>query len=599
MRAVIALAACIAFANAQTFDMDMILAAEPVPTPAIPVVYVTGDNPTTTASATTVSYLENQAVASVSSEIVAAASSTALDKRAASTCVPQPTGISYNSSPDTASAFLADGYYSSVASAAPTPAGYINTFTNLQASNNAYGYMGYQLLKTYDTQLCSQKCDKINGCLSFNIYYERDPSVDPNDASCESPSSVVQIKCVFWGSPVLKSNALNAGQWRSKFQVVIAGSNGYVNKTISPAAGYDEPVDLGDATINAPLDCSGHDTFMQSKFFTSGPFDANLCASACSAQSVYNLAHSPADGQPKTCQFFTTFLLYRNGVALGQTCSLYTMAWNTTYNTNKGYYYGNDHYTVGYSYAFSNSTSQGAAYAACGSSSSSLVASSTTMPASSTTMTTSTATPTSPLPDTSCSNAGLQFAYYPGLASTQWDYHSANYGLDAENYKTVTPNYTGVTNAIGGFAWNTYHQSSTIYGSSRPFDHEKMVLNHRGYFFAPTSGDYTFSIPTVDDAAFFWLGDVAYSGFNEFNYLLLDNQADGTQNATVTLTAGSYYPIRLIYGNVGGGPGSLYFQITQGSKVAVDWSSTVSPYFVQYSCDGTTAPAYPAFGQEI
>ncbi|KAG9645674.1 glycoside hydrolase, partial [Aureobasidium melanogenum] len=431
MRAVAALAACIVFANAQTFDMDMILAEEPVPTPSIPVVYVTGDNPTTTASATTVSYAESQAAASVSSEVIAAASSTALDKRAASTCVPQPTGISYKSSPDTASAFLADGYYSSVASAALTPAGYVSTFTNLQASNNAYGYMGYQLLKTYDTQLCSQKCDNINGCLSFNIYYERDPSVDPNDASCSNPSSTTNIKCVFWGGPVLKSNALNAGQWRNKFQVVIAGSNGYVNRTITPAAGYDEPVDLGDATINAPLDCSGHDTFMQSKFFTSGPFDANLCASACSAQSVYNLAHLPADGQPKTCQFFTTYLLYKNGVALGQTCSLYTMAWNMTYNTNKGYYYGNDHYTVGYSYAFSNTTNPGAPYAACGSSSSSSVTSSTTaMSASSTTMTASTATPTSLLPDTSCSNAGLQFAYYPGLASTQWDYHSANYGLD-------------------------------------------------------------------------------------------------------------------------------------------------------------------------
>lgn len=36
--------------------------------------------------------------------------------------------------------------------------------------------MGYQLLSTYDTQLCSQKCDKVNGCLSFNLYFERDPS---------------------------------------------------------------------------------------------------------------------------------------------------------------------------------------------------------------------------------------------------------------------------------------------------------------------------------------------------------------------------------------------------------------------------------------
>lgn len=38
MRAVTALAACIPFAKAQTFDMDMIVAAEPVPTPSIPVV---------------------------------------------------------------------------------------------------------------------------------------------------------------------------------------------------------------------------------------------------------------------------------------------------------------------------------------------------------------------------------------------------------------------------------------------------------------------------------------------------------------------------------------------------------------------------------
>ncbi|THY96115.1 hypothetical protein D6C95_05245 [Aureobasidium pullulans] len=604
MRAVAAFAACVAFANAQTFDMDMILAAEPVPTPSIPVVYITGDAPSTTASATTVSYVETQAAASVSLEVAAAASSTALAKRAASTCVPQPTGISHNSSPDTASAFLADAYYSSVASAAPTPAGYVNTFTNLQASNNAYGYMGYQLLSTYDTQLCSQKCDKTNGCLSFNLYFERDPSVDPNDSSCSNPASVTQIKCVMWGGPTLKSNALNAGQWRNKFQVVIAGSNGYVNKTIDPAPGYDQPIDLGDATINAPLDCSGHDTFMQSKFFTSGPFDANLCAAACSAQNVYNLAHPPAEGKPKTCQFFTTYLLYKDGVAQGQTCSLYTMAWNSTYNTNKGYYYGQSHYTVGYSFAFSNTTNSGAPYAACSSSSSSTVvsstakASSTAVSASSTTLSTATATPTALLPDTSCNNAGLQFAYYPGLASTQWDFNSPNYGLDAENYKTVTPNYTGVTNFIGGFAWNTYHQSSSIYSSTRPFDHEKMILNHRGYFFAPTSGDYTFSIPTCDDAAFFWLGDMAYSGFNEFNYLLLDNQANGTQSATVTLTAGKYYPIRLIYGNVGGGPGSLYFQITQGNKVAADWSSTVSPYFVQKSCDGTTAPAYAAFGQE-
>ncbi|KAI5203461.1 hypothetical protein AUEXF2481DRAFT_25966 [Aureobasidium subglaciale EXF-2481] len=608
MRAVAAFAACVAFANAQTFDMGMILAAEPVPTPSVPVVYVTGDAATTTASATTVSYVETQAAASVWSEIVAeaAASSTTLGKRAASTCVPQPTGIFHNSNPDTASAFVGDAYYSSIASAAPTPAGYVNTFTNLQASNNAYGYLGFQLLKTYDTQLCSQQCDKINGCLAFNVYFERDPSVDPNDSSCSSPSSVTQIKCVFFGGPVLVSNALNAVQWRNKFQVVIAGSNGYVNQTITPAFGYDEPIDLGDATINAPLDCSGHDTFMQSKLFTSGPFDANLCASACSAQNVYNLAHPPTEGKIKTCQFFTTYLLYKNGIALGQTCSLYTMAWNQTYNTNKGYYYGNDHYTVGYSYAFTNSTNPGTSSAVCGSSASpTSISSSTTKVSSPTTLATSftqssTSTPTPLLPDTSCNNAGLEYAYYSSLLTTIWDYSTPSYGLSPSDYRTILPNYTSTTTMIGGFAWNTYHQTSHIYNSTLALENDKMILNHRGYFFAPSSGNYTFSIPTCDDVAFFWLGESAYSGFNSSNYLILDNQGSGTKSATVTLMAGIYYPIRLIYGNVGGGPGSLYFQVEQGDEVVGDWRSTESPYFVRYSCHGTAAaaPAFAAFGQE-
>lgn len=97
----------------------------------------------------------------------AAATGTGLKKRAA--CDPQPTGAGLIPSPDTVSAFLAYSAYASAASAALTPSGYVNTFTNLQASNNAYGYLGYTALSSYDSNLCASKCNAIKGCSAFNL----------------------------------------------------------------------------------------------------------------------------------------------------------------------------------------------------------------------------------------------------------------------------------------------------------------------------------------------------------------------------------------------------------------------------------------------
>lgn len=111
------------------------------------------------------------------------------------------------------------------------------------------------------------------------------------------------IKRVFWGGPVNQGNANNVGQYRDNFQVVIAGSNGYMNNSIVSPAGYSTAVDLGNAAINATYDSQGYNTSMGSTIFTSGPFNASLCADYCNAQNVYNLAHPPTDGSPvQTCQ---------------------------------------------------------------------------------------------------------------------------------------------------------------------------------------------------------------------------------------------------------------------------------------------------------
>lgn len=86
--------------------------------------------------------------------------------------------------------------------------------------------MGYYSLNSYDTQSCANYCSSVLGCLSFNVFYERDPTLNPA-AACPNPAAGTAIKCTLWGVPATEAEANNFGQWRDQFQVVIAGSNAY------------------------------------------------------------------------------------------------------------------------------------------------------------------------------------------------------------------------------------------------------------------------------------------------------------------------------------------------------------------------------------
>ncbi|KEQ85584.1 hypothetical protein M438DRAFT_257430, partial [Aureobasidium pullulans EXF-150] len=145
----------------------------------------------------------------------------------AATCVPQPSGIAYSSVPDSAAGFVADTYYNSQAVLASVPTGWVQSFAGINASNSADKYMGFSLLTSYDPKACMDKCTAVSGCNSVNIYFERDPSTSV-DASCSNPPSVVNVKCVLWGGVVATANANNFGPLRGDFQVLIAGSAGYM-----------------------------------------------------------------------------------------------------------------------------------------------------------------------------------------------------------------------------------------------------------------------------------------------------------------------------------------------------------------------------------
>ncbi|KAM3075038.1 hypothetical protein ACMFMG_007502 [Clarireedia jacksonii] len=278
-------------------------------------------------------------------------------KRKRGNCAAQPDGYGPVTSPDTADAFLKDGTYSGIADAASTPPGYSLAFSDLQGSSQTVSYLGLKTLQSYDTVKCAQYCDELNGCVAFNIYFERDPSVDPG-TDCPNPPSITNYKCVRWGVKIGPETATNTGQWREQFQVVIAGSNGY-NKNAPPCEvdGFQGPTELPGA-INAPLDpVTKTDTYMGYKFFS---FDVAQtyqqgvlsCTAACTAQSKYNAEHPPATGKAAICNQVVVYVLSDNAQPQGIYCSMYTESWAPNYATNVGQYRGSDYWSVSQAYSY-------------------------------------------------------------------------------------------------------------------------------------------------------------------------------------------------------------------------------------------------------
>jgi hypothetical protein len=165
---------------------------------------------------------------------------------------------------------------------------------------------------------------------------------------------------VLWGTVITPETATNTGQYRNNFHVVIAGSNGYIRSPSSAdsVSGYTGTY-VGNAAVNAPLDCNGHSTYITYKEFSNGqPFSAARCAAACETETQYNIQHLDSRS---ICRFFNTYLLLKNGVPQGQICSLYNTTWPATpaILSNTGQYSGNDHYTIANSEIYSDINDSG------------------------------------------------------------------------------------------------------------------------------------------------------------------------------------------------------------------------------------------------
>ena len=142
-------------------------------------------------------------------------------------------------------------------------------------------------------------------------------------------------------------------------------------------------------------------------------------------------------------------------------------------------------------------------------------------------------TPT-PTP-TSAFSAGLYKTTYSG-------YHNENPAF----FATATPTTFGANPATS--------VQTTVITEPGTDDGSNFSCQWLGYFKPTTTETYTFYLSS-DDGSYLWIGANAQSGFTTANANINNGGAHGNQevSGSVSLIAGVLYPIRIQFGEIGGG----------------------------------------------
>ena len=133
--------------------------------------------------------------------------------------------------------------------------------------------------------------------------------------------------------------------------------------------------------------------------------------------------------------------------------------------------------------------------------------------------------------------------YVAGLYKTTYDEYFAD---DVSFFATAIPKTFG-TNPATSVQTNAISEASSD-------DGEYFSCQWLGYFKPLTTETYTF-YTSSDDASYVWVGNVARIGFTTDNAIVNNGGAHGDteESGSIALTAGVYYPIRIQFGEAGGG----------------------------------------------
>jgi len=133
--------------------------------------------------------------------------------------------------------------------------------------------------------------------------------------------------------------------------------------------------------------------------------------------------------------------------------------------------------------------------------------------------------------------------YTAGLFKTTFSGYFAD---NVSFFATATPTTFGANPA-------TSVQTTAISEPSSD-DGSSFSCQWLGYFLPSTTETHTF-FTSSDDASYVWVGSNAVSGFTTGNATVNNGGLHGNQEAsgTASLTSGVYYPIRIQFGEQGGG----------------------------------------------
>jgi hypothetical protein len=140
--------------------------------------------------------------------------------------------------------------------------------------------------------------------------------------------------------------------------------------------------------------------------------------------------------------------------------------------------------------------------------------------------------------------------------TTWFDYRTENYSGLVTNFSNINTNTGGIVPNNG--AWENYS------------------VEWFGFFYATVTGTYTFYTES-DDASYLWVGSSAMTGYTAGNCIVNNGGGHGTQerSGTVSLSAGSVYPIRIQFGEGGGGDQCMVSFTAPGIPRTYDWTGYV------------------------
>lgn len=167
----------------------------------------------------------------------------------------------------------------------------------------------------------------------------------------------------------------------------------------------------------------------------------------------------------------------------------------------------------------------------------------------------------------------------------------------SSTYETFDPAYFKKTKPVYDATLNTaiFITDDNVDGKGFNPLFRNAAAGYRGYLFACQAGRYLFNSPYSDDITIMWFGSKAHDGYTRDNADIIQFYYGDNNPRDIyrDLAVGTYYPIRVLWGNTGGASDlSLRIYAPDGSELsgADQWGEY---YVTTEACDGSYKPWVP------